>query len=252
MLAKLDADTRLFLELDFLDDGEVEFSQRIPRSDWDRRTFRITPPTWYEGVRFIIRKDGPGYAALAQLSAESTFDCTAVPIELLNRPAGSVCEDDGDCASGDCDDEVCAGCSANEDCDEGQLCGLLAGHARVWRECVDEASTAFAGRCAEDAQCASGICCHGVCSACCTEVCANDQFCDASTAWPIEDNHRPWLCAPGVMLGESGDPCVEDADCASAACEGGERACAECFGIEPQWCPPEPCENPYVIGGACR
>src|SRR5690242_18268486 len=123
MVAKLDASTKLFLELDFLDDGDVEFSQRIPASNWDRRTFLITPPTWYEGVRFTVRKEGSGFAALAQLSAKGGYECTKPPLELSGRPAGASCEGDDQCSIGHCDRGLCASCSGDEECAAGELCG---------------------------------------------------------------------------------------------------------------------------------
>jgi len=100
MVAQIDRDTRVFLELDFLADGSVEFSQRLPPSRWERLTFRITAPTWYRGVRFSLRKDGPGRAILAELSAlNAPGTCTAPPIELHDRPARATCSTDGARAS---------------------------------------------------------------------------------------------------------------------------------------------------------
>jgi hypothetical protein len=103
MIAHITGDARAHLELDFLDDAEVEFSERIPRSNWQRRTFTITTPTWYRGVRFIVRKDGPGKVVVAELNVElAADDCTATPLPLRNRPDGASCDSDDQCASGRC------------------------------------------------------------------------------------------------------------------------------------------------------
>lgn len=103
LVAKIDRGVRVFLELDFMNDGTVEFSQQLPVSDWDRLTFKVTPPTWYRGVTFSIRKDGPGRAIVAELAASRAWGaCTAPPIELSDRPFGARCTSGDDCASGSC------------------------------------------------------------------------------------------------------------------------------------------------------
>jgi hypothetical protein len=116
MLAKVDRSAHLFLELDFLDDGKVDYSKRIPESNWERRGFSIAAPTWYDGVRFILRKDGPGYAAIAQLSAELGNECTGSPIELDGRPAFAPCDEDSECASGSCNASDRCDCAEDGGC----------------------------------------------------------------------------------------------------------------------------------------
>ncbi|HET6335850.1 MAG TPA: hypothetical protein VFG30_21640 [Polyangiales bacterium] len=103
LMAHVAKDARALLELDFLDDGEVEFSERIPTSDWDVHTFEITTPTWYEGVRFRVRKDGPGEVIVAELNVHlAEMGCPATPLALNNRPAGAKCKSAEECASGSC------------------------------------------------------------------------------------------------------------------------------------------------------
>jgi hypothetical protein len=115
MIADIDAAAHVFVELDFLDDGQIDFSQRMPVSDWERRTFKITAPTWYQGVRFSVRKDGPGHVVLAELRAQSSTSCVAPPVELVNRPDGAGCETAEQCSSGYCRFGGCAPCT----CDAG-------------------------------------------------------------------------------------------------------------------------------------
>jgi hypothetical protein len=116
MVAKIDPGVRIFLELDFLDDGAIEFSQSLPESDFDQLHFLITPPAWYSGVRFILRKDGPGRAVLAQMHAEPSSECSAPPVSLLARPDGIECVSNGDCANGRCLYGRCGGCLEDAEC----------------------------------------------------------------------------------------------------------------------------------------
>jgi hypothetical protein len=103
LMAHVAKGARVFLELDFLDDGKVEFSAPIPKSDWEVRTFDISTPTWYEGVRFRVRKAGPGEVIVAELNVElAKLSCPRTPLPLSDRPAGALCENDEECASGGC------------------------------------------------------------------------------------------------------------------------------------------------------
>jgi hypothetical protein len=102
LMAELPASATAYLELDFLDDGEPEFHERIPASDWQVRTFTIATPTWYEGVRFIIRKDGPGHVVVAELNVDELVGCGLPPLALMNRPAGANCAANEECTSGSC------------------------------------------------------------------------------------------------------------------------------------------------------
>ena len=142
MLAKVGPDVKLFLELDFFDDGRVDLQQRIPEGNWDFRQFVITPPTWYEGVRFILRKDGPGYAALAQLTADVSEACTKAPIDLGPRPEGARCDIDEHCAVGTCGDP-----DPEDVCWFGVSCVTRGVCRSDARGCVSDAGCADAGLC---------------------------------------------------------------------------------------------------------
>lgn len=100
MVADVDAEALVYLELDFYDDGAVDFSQRLPPSEFELLRFLITAPLTYEKVRFILRKTGPGRAVLAELSAQTSYDCSAPPV-VLARPDGAPC--DGDLDGGPCE-----------------------------------------------------------------------------------------------------------------------------------------------------
>lgn len=109
LMAEVSSNARAYVELDFLDDGSIEFSERIPKSDWDVRKFSIATPGWYDGVRFSMRKEGGrGRVVLAEFYVElKHFGCSATPLELLDRPASAPCERDEECSSGRCNGAVC-------------------------------------------------------------------------------------------------------------------------------------------------
>ena len=124
MVAKVDRRAHAFLALDFFDNDTNDFDQQLPASDWERRTFLITPPSWFEGVRFSVRKEGPGEVIVAELSAEGERGaCKAPPVELLDhRPGGATCDNLEQCASGACVAARCAGCGSDDDCSPGEVC----------------------------------------------------------------------------------------------------------------------------------
>jgi hypothetical protein len=253
MVAKVDRGVKLYLELDFLDDGVIDWSQPVPESDWQRRTFLITAPSWYEGVRFILRKDGPGYAALAQLSAEVSYDCNRQPIELLNRPPGALCEHDDECAAGSCNGGRCAACAQNADCDESGVCGVRHVDGSLRQECVAHAGSAFGERCLDGAQCETGVCCEGVCSTCCDdEPCEDGLTCGPAVHYAATDSYGeqpfvPWHCGAGERRGAPGDLCTHGDDCASELCVDGYHMCAGMCAHDGCYF----CEL-KLIGGACE
>ena len=202
MVAKIDPGVRIFLELDFLDDGVIDFQQRLPESDFDQLRFLITPPQWYDGVRFILRKDGPGRAVLAELSAQPSTACTAPPVALLARPDGIECESDDDCANGRCTyDDRCGGCIDDGYCIDGKVCGFAPVRTAYVTICVEPAKDELGDRCLDDAECASGICCGGACSECCTSADCGGSECGQPGDLPAtvdEDTELfwPYLCEP--------------------------------------------------------
>jgi Cys-rich repeat protein len=225
LIAKLDRGARAFLEVDFFDDGSIDFSQRLPESDWERRTFRISAPISYQGVRFIVRKDGPGRVVLAELRAQSADgECTMPPIEA---------------------------CSADTDCEADQLCGLATVDNRLHAECVASAADAFGHVCRTGEQCESGICANGACSECATSAdCAAGQRCTLAVLSPrASSSHWPYQCGVGEGTRLAGELCSSDSDCVSQACSDAAYSCAV------STCSAEPCaqacEAWQVTGGTC-
>ena len=228
MVAKIESGVDVFLELDFLADGTVEFSQRLPVSKWERRTFRVTAPDWYSKVRFIIRKDGPGLAILAEISAQTAKgQCSAPPVELLSRPLGSSCKSADQCADDlVCTGGHCGGCDDDESCGADQVCGLQdVDDLRYWT-CIDRASTPLGAACDRDQQCKSGLCATGACSECASdEDCEEGARCSYPAGKPFNSSFWPRLCGVGQFFRQTGDACSQDFDCESRKCEGFDLLC---------------------------
>lgn len=235
MIADVSRSAKLFVELDFLDDGVVDFSQQMPETHWERRTFLIATPSWYEGVRFIVRKSGSGRAVLAELRAYSTTGCKREPVELLNRPDGVRCEEDAQCESSRCRSGRCSYCQGNLQCSASTICGLAFANGTVAERCVRRSSARFGEPCSSDAQCSTGVCCGSVCSQCCPDGvdCKDDATC--ARGEPIskpEGVVLPFQCAPGEESASRGGACVAPQDCQSRSCSGATFMCADCPGAD--------------------
>jgi len=259
LISKISRGTEVYLELDFLSDGQVEISQRLPVSDWDRNTFKLTAPRWYRGVTFTLRKQGGGEAIIAQLSAQNAKgQCTAPPVELQNRPDGAPCEGNEQCANADCSNGACGGCAAGKECPSTQVCALTTLSGKAEHACL----TRFAGRFGEPCdigdQCESQICENHACSECTGDACEDGRSCgwagdrsDLGVLWPK-------LCDPLGGMRKTGELCADDRDCASSVCEDLESRCPfECreFGSGDesalddclQWC-----RDGQIRGGYCQ
>ena len=265
MLAKVGPDTEMHLSLDFLDDGELEFHERLPESDWAPLRFLITPPTYYRGVRFIVNKRGAAYGALAQLNALIGNQCTAKPLDLRNRPAGVTCERDEQCRRGLCTQGLCAECSGDGDCAQGEVCGLGPGDDGYVHTCTPAASDEFGARCERDDECESGICCVGACSQCCYEDCAEGLLCGYPQDWyekygpDAQPNPAaallvqwPMQCGAGTGAIAAGEVCTTDADCASGRCLDSRRDCEIDYCDADSSSCIELCFLPRVYGGVCE
>lgn len=216
-----------FLRIDLEADGTVERAERIPTSRWQPIEFLIHIEGPYDGIRFELAKSGIGRAVLANVGAElAGGECTGIiPITPGPRPNGAACFDNAHCASGICASSttptssaaifgmVCAGCRDSTTCDPGEVCGLgdpLSPVLAVPAECVPVGAKALAEQCADDAECASGICTKldaeqdGVCSSCEGTADCGGQACGYSWIESID--------------GVAGQACVDDFECASGTC----------------------------------
>jgi hypothetical protein len=253
LVAKIGRGAHATLELDFMADGSSEFVQELPASDWDRLTFKITAPDWYEGVRFIARKHGPGEVILAELAAGEAYDaCTAPPVELDDRPTGAPCTRDAQCANGQCEGSICGGCTvAGASCDAGMVCGRVRMLNGIVHACVPEASGEFGSVCEDGRQCQNGHCQDHACSECDGKTCDDGRAC--SVARPFTTPHESWpsVCDAGRGTRASGETCTDDSDCASHDCDEGDMICGRpCASIGDPSC--RVCATPQVQPGRCR
>jgi hypothetical protein len=330
LIADVEAEAAVQLELDFMDDGVVDRELPIAESHWARLRFEIVAPTWYRHVRFTVRKLGKGRAVLAQLSATSANDCKGKPVELDRRPDGGQCEESEQCASGTCGlvpqrfaalsgtDPVnpistCGGCALDDDCAQGQVCGVLVSDYGPYRSCIQPGSgelgafceqgsqcgsgrclralpfinatcaecsvdqdcaegdvcglevadggalrvceplepAALGGLCAGNEQCESGVCCFGACSECCGEwsPCADGVACGSSQGGFVS---RTLLCAPGAGAREQGEPCGTDHDCRSKRCALSPNVCAVPGDEDSSDFFEAACRVAVQLAGACR
>jgi len=281
LLADIDADASVVLGLDFDDDGTIDFTQFLATGAWTPIEYRWVTPTYFHSVRLSISKSGAGRAVLARIQASKATGCPGAPPEgALARPAGATCEAAAQCASGACRPRplaselipdpgtprsVCAGCATDTDCGAGTLCGLAwsAAFVEPYPACVAPPALLLGQRCLEAAECASGVCCQGVCSTCCAggPGCAAGQACGERPRDPSGDPLRAaFQCDPGQWRGAPQTPCLSDSDCASGHCGGDPTSISSVCGADGRACTlasdcPSPDQNPClplgVAGGTC-
>jgi hypothetical protein len=107
MIAHVETQARLVLQLDFNDDGLIDVEQSVPAVPWRTWPFEVHAPVEYDGVRFILRKQGEGLAVVAQLRVLDRGACKGDPLTLQ---AGSPCRSGAVCKSGSCVAGSCAPC----------------------------------------------------------------------------------------------------------------------------------------------
>lgn len=231
---KEENDVDIFLEMDFLDDGTVEYSHPIPSVNWSPLSYNITPPFWYDSVRFIVRKVGSERAVLAQIGAFVGMDCTADPLKMKS---GLPCWKDDQCLAGQCVDlpfpgppsefteSFCGTCESNLDCASGLACGLELESAEHWLHtaCGAPQRHALGERCLTDEECMTDICCEGQCSQCCKDNdCPNEQQCARRPGEDLGEGHvflgLPHQCDAGQGKGMPGAACLFGEDCDSGSC----------------------------------
>jgi hypothetical protein len=260
LIAQIEPGSQVYLELDFQNDGSIDFQQPIPDSRWQLRTFEISPPSWYTSVKFIVRKAGPGQVILAELRVRgATGQCIKPRIPLNDRPDDAICESDDQCRAGRCSSSRCGSCQFSSDCGTGQVCTLTPDRRDPLRVCRPRDTSALGQRCFEAEECRSGVCFEGSCSECDSPTqCVGAQVCEralppeaagaAKSVWPLQ-------CAPKRHLRQTGEACVWDADCASERCSASHYECADVCDDEDAdagapSCP-DPCEAWLVTAGTC-
>jgi hypothetical protein len=234
LLADEDPGASMSLELDFLDDGSVEYDQEIPAEEWENIGFHITTPDWYEGLRFRIHKTGDERAVIAQVRAQvaPSEDCVGAPVVLDDRPDGAQCSASTQCASGVCatldvlgqwEAESCGACRLDTDCDTGEACGQEYGTQELPHlACGEPSRHALGEACQHDGECSTGICYEGQCAECDgATTCGEGAICDRHPAVEADTDRglEPYMCDPAAGLRAAGERCLDDADCLSGSCD---------------------------------
>jgi len=279
LLASVDETATVVLTMAF--DGTVASPETIPSGTLSPLSYHVVAPSYFQSLRISMRKTGAGHAALAQIQASKASDCSGPPpVGELARPAGATCETASQCASTMCcartaagtlfgDDtgqQVCATCTGDAECGAGMVCGLgwSTTFIQPFPACARAAAAVLGDRCLVDGECASGTCCHGVCSTCCATgnapACAAGTTCAARAKTADGKPARTaWQCAPDGGHGAAGSACLANDDCASGACTGGGvlsvcadgRRCASDADC-PTGAPGNPCTAIGVAGGKCQ
>ncbi len=277
LLANIDESATVTLTMDY-DNGAVQSTETISSGVWTPLSYHLTTPTYFQSLRISIRKTGSGNAQLAHIQASKASDCSGTPPvgTPASRPAGATCEMTGQCAVGQCQvrptnaelfpdnttRSVCASCETSADCAAGEICGLAWSSAFLepYPSCIAPPALVLGSHCLVDGECASGICCQGVCSTCCT---TDDAACATCAARAKTPDGKPirtaWQCAPDGGSGAAGTACLANDDCASGSCAGGGmlKVCADgrrCSSDAdcPIGPPGNPCIAIGVAGGQCQ
>ncbi len=261
MLADIDEGAAVYLELDFLDDGVIELSERLRGTNYEPLRFLISTPDWYRGVRFALRKTKSGRAVIAKLRVTESHKCTRAPLTLQNRPAGASCAKDEECSFGACGSGICAGCADDMDCDEGEVCGR-GRMAFGARECIAAGQRLLGDRCILDAECESGMCTAEVCSECdvgspcedgasCTRPREIELSAAGETKTLLETDYAPYLCGADEPTRSLAQACVASTQCESGSCSGVAQECLQ--SCERTWfgCLHDECD-PVVKMGQCE
>jgi hypothetical protein len=247
LVGEVEDSADLTLELDFNDDGSIEYSGELPASRWDRRHIQIHGPAGERVVRSYLEKKGTGRASLAVVESRAVACEGASPIKLSDGslcvedancssdrcrdgrclscgPSGCgegvACKADSECAGGACAAGVCRACAANGTCDPGAQCTLDT-HCKS-HSCVhgtlsivtdQPAKDAVCGECTSDAQCNLGKCVQGRCGACGVDSdCASGHECRYADLYVAQ--HR--VCVPAHVPGQlpRSALCEKASDCA--------------------------------------
>ena len=253
LVAKIDRGAQVFLELDFLNDGTIDFSQQLPTSDWERLTFKITPPDWYKGLRFIVRKQGSGRAIVAELGAEYDYStCSAPPVVLPARPSGAGCKSDEQCDGTQCVRGVCSGCMNDSTCEADELCGLSWISATETRSCMPLGLGQFGTPCLDGRQCESGFCVNRACSECEEDSCEDGSRCAPAESDRRHNRFWPNVCDPGSSARSEGELCTSNSDCQSRRCGGIKYSCVPLNVCTGGTCGATGCNENMTSGGRCE
>lgn len=282
ILASAPEDGVLVVELDFDGDRKPEWRTEKAFSDWETWTFAVEPPFIYDSMHVTLREAGERNGTVVgharAVDAGSTDECGDQV--YLESALGEPCKSGKDCISGLCigthetsyDDydydtyyvdgwlgpfdlpsPACSACETDLDCTGGLVCGVVYEGTYGHRECVEPGATGLGEACLFDGECATGNCCSGRCSECCSHYgygCGDDEQCV-----PVVVATRT-VASVCEGPGKAGTPCLSDIECEGDCvgeslllCGGDGRTC-----MSDEDCPlkGDSC-NPYgVRDGVCQ
>jgi hypothetical protein len=239
MIANIELDATVDLNVDLLGDGTIEHVEHLPTSNWAPLSYQINIHGSFAGIRFELTKKGNGRAVIANIAAKDLGGrCSAVDaISAVSRPLGTPCDVATDCASGICGpglidppfkDElaffgvgICIACDSVHPCSGTDVCGLgiPTGPVRASPTmCVPDAAKQLGEQCAIDAECSTGVCTEQICSTCNAQMgCTAPETCGR-----VIGGSEPvaWECSPEQHLRLANEPCAIDEDCKSNHCNG--------------------------------
>jgi len=238
LVANIDDDAEVFLNVDIEGDGTLEMHERLPSAHWKPLSYSIGLAGPYDGIRFELTKNGAGNAVLAQIGASTSSTCDGLSrLDPGPRPDGAACLSPQQCASGLCVDGgatassllglTCGRCDPAQPCaSPDEVCGFgvaISPILAVPLTCVAKASVPLGEHCLSNAECASNLCNQFTCSSCNdTTVCPPGQTCNP--AWGgVTETIRvpgPFVCGGGEAKAVKGAPCGTDDDCAGGHCSG--------------------------------
>jgi hypothetical protein len=237
MVANVDKNADVELNVDVFGDGSIDYHERLPTANWKPLAYDLFIKAPYAGIRFELAKTGAGKAQLANIGAKTIDAATCAGLAQIvpgPAPEGAYCDynNPATCASDICTlvsdpgaflgfTEACSACDATHPCTGTEVCGLHEPTSPVYwasNGCVAPAAKDLGERCTVPDECASNQCTNGRCSFCSGSACA------CLPSWAS----GPSVCNAGEHLGASGAPCGTDDDCASSTCDGTPRKeCAD-------------------------
>ena len=235
LVANIDDDAEVYLNVDVEGDGKLEMHERLPSSSWKKLSYSISIAPPFDGIRFELTKAGTGNAVLAEVGGTVTDSCDGLtPLDPGPRPAGGTCNIASDCASSICVPNffgrACMECDPSLPCaDPSDVCGLGVAVSPILvvpLACVPKASVELGARCWANEECASNLCSSGTCSTCdMTTTCPTNQTCE--TSWTDTRDFfgvdGPSVCGGHQFNVAAGQPCGGDDDCKSQHCTGTAR-----------------------------
>jgi hypothetical protein len=94
---KWSSESQLFVEIDWSDDGTVDWSAQVPASDWKNWSDTIGhSPNYHSSLRIIVRRAGTEPAILSEVRVTKVWECTRSTLDGCNdNVSGS--DDDAGC-----------------------------------------------------------------------------------------------------------------------------------------------------------